>query len=672
MTLPRMVAFALIVGCLGCEKHPAKATSPTLPSVRPALQGAVYWIRGEPVRGEVTVELLDADGRVLKSKFLSSDRFAMTVPDPAVRLRAYCHDPRPGGSRVSFSVVELDLADLSPDQEASLVLRSDSHGSVSARILLANEPVIEIESFELERLTDSAENPSVYLGPIRCSPAGELKFPALAPGSYRLQIESLTSLPLEQAFEVRAGEHVDLGDVHLTPASPIQGTVLSEEGAPLEGISLLAELSQRWWREEIDPQRGLLGVTRPDGTFSCSPSHTGLWLVKPGYEPRELLDDSGQPNAGRVHLRPLVPVHLGNIHASMVQWHLRIVEEPSQGQDPGRRVDINHYFPLGDGVSLDPVPGRRYDAQIFLPRGRWQLVAWTSSPTAGQLARGDYYRMRELELTASDTEGEVDFLARPGEFRSVPSKASAAAKRLTVGGVEFVFIEGGEVKMGSPLSEIGRQQEESLEVVSIPHGYWIARTEVTEGLFERVMGLEPPLKEGPEIADRPERAASYLDWNVAMHFCERFQEQYARDIPEGLVARLPLEAEWEHACRAGSDGAFSFGPDWPRLTEFAWFRDNQGQWRDNPHDVGLKKPGPAPWELFDLHGNVAEWCLDRVPAPDWRPADEKYQSWRVLRGGEWSSTLDDCRCASRQLLRPIDSDSGTGMRLVLGVPIEKQ
>lgn len=146
-------------------------------------------------------------------------------------------------------------------------------------------------------------------------------------------------------------------------------------------------------------------------------------------------------------------------------------------------------------------------------------------------------------------------------------------------------------------------------------------------------------------------------WRDAIEFCEKLS---AKDAG---AYRLPTEAEWEYACRAGSTGEYCFGDDRVRLGDHAWYNSNSGQ---ATHEVGQKEPNA--WGLYDMHGNVYEWCSDRYgdyPAdPQIDPTGPTSGSKRVIRGGSWFYGAYDGRAATRKKSRPDHSSRTVGFRVV--------
>jgi formylglycine-generating enzyme required for sulfatase activity len=179
----------------------------------------------------------------------------------------------------------------------------------------------------------------------------------------------------------------------------------------------------------------------------------------------------------------------------------------------------------------------------------------------------------------------------------------------------------------------------------------MGKYEVTQGEWEKLMGDNPSQFKG---SDRlPVERVTWKD-------CE----EYARKAGDGLA--LPTEAEWEHACRAGTRTRFHYGDDDDELGEYAWFESNSGS---RTHDVGQKSPNA--WGLYDMHGNVQEWCRDwyggkyYAESPGNDPTGPKEGVHRVLRGGCWSGLRWHCRSAIRTWYAPGVRYGLIGLRLSL-------
>ena len=217
----------------------------------------------------------------------------------------------------------------------------------------------------------------------------------------------------------------------------------------------------------------------------------------------------------------------------------------------------------------------------------------------------------------------------------------------------------GEFMMGSN-SEQADDDEQPVHRVELTEGFWMGRTEVTQGQYERIMGEEP--WSGKDYArEGDEYPASYVSWHDAREFCETLTER-----AEGTY-RLPTEAQWEYACRAGKQTAYSYGDDPDRLGEYAWYSANVHEaGEEYAHRVGQKKPNP--WGLYDMHGNMYEWCRDWYGAyPEGRVTDPTGPSSgdeRVLRGGAWRSPAWACRSVCRINLTPDSPWSSNGFRVV--------
>lgn len=236
---------------------------------------------------------------------------------------------------------------------------------------------------------------------------------------------------------------------------------------------------------------------------------------------------------------------------------------------------------------------------------------------------------------------------------------------------DMVLVPGGTFEMGSPADQPGRGPDEGPRHAVTVGGFWIGRHEVTWDEYDRFAfgganippaALAPPAAgaEGGrgasvEVVTRP--TPPYGDESFGfgkgrqpvINITHHAAMEYTRWLSQatGKSYRLPTEAEWEFAARAGSADAYSFGRDPKRLDEYAWHAANAGE---RPHPVGLKKPNAL--GIHDLHGNVSEWCLDQY-APDayarsplLLPSDHRYPD--VARGGSWADDPKQLRSAARR------------------------
>ena len=233
-------------------------------------------------------------------------------------------------------------------------------------------------------------------------------------------------------------------------------------------------------------------------------------------------------------------------------------------------------------------------------------------------------------------------------------------------GMKLALIPPGEFLMGSPADEEYRSDDEDRHRVRITKPFYLGVTEVTQGQWEAVMGTRPWSDE-EYVKDGPDYAASYVSWEDAREFCERLSKR------EGKTYRLPTEAEWEYACRAGTTTVYQFGDNAAPLGEYAWFRDNAYDVDQRyAHRVRQKKPNP--FGLYDMHGNVWEWCSDwyeedyykTSPLAD--PMGPPTASARVYRGGGWGCIARYCRSAIRNRSAPADRGDGLGFRVALVPP----
>ncbi|MCY2989228.1 MAG: formylglycine-generating enzyme family protein, partial [Planctomycetota bacterium] len=207
-------------------------------------------------------------------------------------------------------------------------------------------------------------------------------------------------------------------------------------------------------------------------------------------------------------------------------------------------------------------------------------------------------------------------------------------------GMKFVLLPPGEFLMGSPDSDGDAGYDEKPQHrVRITKPFYLGVYEVTQAQYQKVVGSNPSVVKGEFLP------VETVSWDDAAAFCKRLSEVPA-ERAAGRAYRLPTEAEWEYACRAGSTSKFSFGDSETELGKHAWYDKNSGS---KTHPVGEKQANV--WGLYDMHGNVREWCQDwygpyeAKPASD--PSGPSSASFRVVRGGGWSDGGGSCRSASR-------------------------
>ena len=238
--------------------------------------------------------------------------------------------------------------------------------------------------------------------------------------------------------------------------------------------------------------------------------------------------------------------------------------------------------------------------------------------------------------------------------------ASVQVKTNSIG-MKLKLIPAGEFLMGSPESEPGRRNNETQHKVRITKPFYMQTTTVTQSQWTSVMGTEPWLGED-RFKQGTDYPATYVSHDDAVEYCHKLSEL------ESATYRLPTEAEWEYACRARSLAAYSFGDTADQLEQYAWFAENAHKIGEKyAHRVGQKLPNS--FGLYDMHGNVFEWCSDwfeEYPSGGLTdPTGPAEGSYRVFRGGSWYDTAGFCRSAYRRGDLPSFLSSYDGFRVSL-------
>ncbi len=247
-------------------------------------------------------------------------------------------------------------------------------------------------------------------------------------------------------------------------------------------------------------------------------------------------------------------------------------------------------------------------------------------------------------------------------------------------GMRFVLIYSGDFQMGSPESEMGRQWNEEKHQVRISKAFYMQETEVTQGQWKKLVGFNPSTS---KILNK-NYPVDTISWNQCIEFIRVLNGYEKTD-----KYRLPTEAEWEFACRAGSDTAFANGQITkvscldidPVLDKIAWYCANSGEQNPpgkfQPHRVKTKQPNA--WGLFDMHGNVQEWVQDSCIWKHWTgrtgPVTSTYKNnivdplskkgkHKIIRGGGWHQKPIYLRSAQRSFYKPVAKRNSLGFRIV--------
>ncbi len=268
---------------------------------------------------------------------------------------------------------------------------------------------------------------------------------------------------------------------------------------------------------------------------------------------------------------------------------------------------VSTYNPVAELLKVSAL-SEKDDVRIFAPIKEQTRIE-------KEIRIKEVAKKREEEARKQKAEGERMAIEAARNF-----KLKGGGKEKTVSGIVFVYIPGGSFMMGSPEGGGSEDDEHPQHMVTLD-GFWMSRYEVTQAQYEAVVGNNPSHFRG---ADRP---VEQVSWNEAMAFCEKFA---------GSGVRLPTEAEWEYACRAGTSTRYYWGDT--MNGDYCWYRGNSG---GETHPVGTKKPNA--WGLYDMSGNAREWCLDWYDgkyyesSPEKNPTGPQRGEDRVLRGGDWSN-----------------------------------
>lgn len=254
--------------------------------------------------------------------------------------------------------------------------------------------------------------------------------------------------------------------------------------------------------------------------------------------------------------------------------------------------------------------------------------------------------------------------AKPADEPNAPSKQNRIIPGL---GIECVYVKAGMFRMGS--AESGPNDEKPVHHVKISHDYWMGTCEVTQAQWRVLMGTDPSKYKGDKLP------VEMVSWHEIVEFCRKLtqRERKASRLPDGYVYRLPTEAEWEYAARGGTKSRSFKYPGSNDPDQVAWHHPGS---MDETHPVGTKRPNEL--GLYDMAGNVWEWCLDwyapdyYANAPKADPVNSDYgdKKYRVCRGGSWGLYPTHLRSANRGGGTPTGKFYSYGFRVVLAPSID--
>ncbi len=432
------------------------------------------------------------------------------------------------------------------------------------------------------------------------------------------------------------------------------------------------------------------GTTEPDSGFAA-----GATAAEPSEAARAQavevevaaptkggLSVNVEPEDANVTVEGLIEGHRGDLHLEAVEagsYGLRVDRAGFKG------FSEEIVIVAGEMKQLPPVRLEKEPAVIEVKTDPAGAAVFRDGEAIGKtplrldaLEDGESVRLRLAKDGYAD--GTLSAVAEAG--RTIPLYAAMREYHGPAFGRDWQFqltrnvslsmkwIPEGEFLMGSPPTEQGRMVDERQHKVRLTDGFWMGQFEVTQAEWVAVMQTNPSQGKFSTFSDPMRQPVERVTWNEAMEFCRRLNQaaRTAKKLPPGYIYSLPTEAQWEYACRAGTTTRFYGGDSLSDLNRIAWTHANKNNIFKLTREVGQKTPND--FGLYDITGNVWEWCLtdltDGYPTePQVNPRGLRGGPIRTIRGGSWADYPEKCRTAFRGGVQPNTRKAFIGFRVAL-------
>jgi formylglycine-generating enzyme required for sulfatase activity/tRNA A-37 threonylcarbamoyl transferase component Bud32 len=686
----------------GGPSTPAGKTPPPTPPETPPLVAPRALACQLSIRPPGATVVLSREGRLVAEQQVGDEQLEVSLDPGTYTVQVTKVGYEPLSQLVTFGADKLAFtAELSPIL-GELVIRSDPGVTIEATDSAGREiPLGRTDAQGLRRITTLTEGPyTIYMSRAKHQPVSrkveliagrpeELEARLIGePGSIRIssarqaevwaagtRLGTTNSVisPLaagEHTLELRVrGFRTERLTVTIPPAGfvPIEGPAMVAESGDLHitASSVPADTYLAEARAEVRVDRGpWKTVSLPYTEPGLSVGEHRVELQVPGYTvsgqgPISIRDGQTATAAFKLEPEPIRVTIRANVDKAEVL------------DAAGRRLGI-----AGESLSLAPFVRHRVTVRAPGYQAAEEIISSTVPGASLRMRVVTLERLREPTVYTSWPFNKSEAESRREETAATLGKPQRLSLDCGRGvKLELASIPAGKFQMGSPSSEPGRFSSEGPQrEVTISRSFYMGIHEVTQEQYEAVMGANPSsfqkgkvLKKGgwfssDEVMGPSDRhPVERVSWPDADDFCKKLSAKTGRRVC------LPTEAEWEYACRAGTESRFSFGDSDSSLSDYAWYTGNSGS---STHPVGQKKPNA--FGLYDMHGNVWEWCSDwyqdsysGLSLQD--PKGPNNGAYRVLRGGCWFNSPQICRSAYRYGNSPASTGDGNGFRVVVSL-----